>query len=485
MRRLLAITLISLWVGSTTGSAASRPAAAPSSLRQRIAAWDQLASRLGKGSNATRRATAAAALAAIESERAVGLRRYAVDRLARNQMRYLGRADQSRLRALFAEAFPRTPPVPSQGIIRIKQYIGEEFYEEGLDELRATGFALEKQGRLVLAQRGRLRVTVYRGDARVYRQTDDPDTDVIVFSGHADIGGVDELALRTAKAQQGDKLIVGLKCRGQQTLPLIAARYPNAHLIATRHSSYANQDNNLLRAIYDGLERGETYKQIRARARRRASIANYIFPDSADLAGYLDRDRDGRRDRADEHFDPPSEVRRTPGEKLLAAVGYVDSVNSYAHEDHSLPGRPGAIRMAFFSDGVATQSRARGATQIRLVERAGKPAFRVQLDPAFARAPQTVLGALATFEMQERLHRHLGLVTERDRLRAFTFALDYLDRMTESQQEYVRALAALSRVHGLPRLTYDEAFSLSGKTGTKAQLDELEGILASRAIARR
>src|SRR4029077_14026953 len=74
------------------------------------------------------------------------------------------------------------------------------------------------------------------------------------------------------------------------------------------------------------------------RAKRGASIVNYVFPDDASQAASWDLDRDGRLDLAagqmwDKSFDVADLRKKPAGHTLISAVGYLNSAHRYYAED--------------------------------------------------------------------------------------------------------------------------------------------------------
>jgi hypothetical protein len=145
------------------------------------------------------------------------LRKFAVGTLLDQRAR-LTRDERLQLGQLVRQVFPRRPPVPATGRIEIRHFIGDEFFRSGIASYRRAGFEVVVHSKHVTARRGRLHVEIRKGDDDIFRDMGDPKVNVVVFSGHSDVGGVTELSLRTAPEQRGEKLVIGLQCRGVQTL---------------------------------------------------------------------------------------------------------------------------------------------------------------------------------------------------------------------------------------------------------------------------
>jgi len=476
------------------------PARAQRSLRERserARTIHQLLDTVGRGRQGPGRA-AADELLRIAQGTALPLRKYAlVSLLGARSM--LTREQRSELRGSLRQVFPERPPVPAQGPVEIRHYVGGEFFRGEVAAYRRAGFAVTAAGEQTIARRGRLRVTLEKTDREIFRDMNDRGVHVVIFSGHADVGGVAELSLRAAPRQRGEKLVVQLSCRGVQTLPLVDARYAGAHHIVTRRESLADQDRNLLVSLLDGLERGESYRQIRARARRGDAISNYLFPDSLSGIRHLDLDRDGRLDfvrgrQNDRSFDvqPRRAGRNHPGQKLLSAVRYLNSTNRYYAEDtpralFSIP----EVSDRLLAGGVAPSAPAARpghpapVTVMKTRRRGGEKVHEVMLNPELARLPRYKLATGAILEMENRMTRSIlrRPPTPRDQLRGLLFATDYLFRLAPTWEDAESAVKWVCKRYGFPKLGYSELEAIvrsDPNLGTDRQLDRLEQLVARR-----
>jgi hypothetical protein len=484
----------------------SSPASAQPSLRERgdrARDLGRLLDTVRRGSTAERRAAAAGVLRLSGPETALPLRKYALVSLFSSR-HALDRTQRAELKAGLREVFPSKPPIPARGPVEIRHYIGDEFFRGEVAAYRREGFQVTVRGDHATARRGRLHVQIEKTDQQIFRAMNDPRVHVVIFSGHADVGGVSELGLLAGPRQRGDKLVVQLSCRGVQTMPLVGGRYSDAHLIVTRRESLPDEDKNLLLALLDGVERGESYKQIRARARKGAlPISNYLFPDSIDVHRHLDLDRDGRMDFAggrphDRRFDvaPAHAPRHRAGQKLLSAVRFLNSTNRYYAEDtpralFSIP----EVSDKLLAGGVAPSApavkpgRPTPVTVMKTRQRGGEKVHEVMLNPELARLPKYKLAAGAILEMENRMTRSiLGRPpTERDQLRGLLFATDYLFRIAPSYEDAEGAVKWVCKRHGFPRLGYSELEAIvrsdTKNLGTDKQLDRLERLVASHRRA--
>ena len=433
-----------------------------------------------------------------QSEPTRPLKMYAVGSLLKHRIP-IPKAQKKRFNALRRQVFPTRPAIPKKGPVEVRHFVGDEFYRGEVAGYRRQGFSVTSHGDSAVATRGRLRIKIYKGDQHIFRHMGDPKVNVVLFSGHSDVGGVNELALKGSPRQRGDKLLVLLQCVGTQTMPMVGSRYSKAHLLTTKRSSYADADWNIIRSLMDGLERGDNYRQIRGRARQGGNnISNYLFPDHRRSMRYWDLDRDGHREfgkkrLADRRFNVADGRKRAPGQKLMSAVRYLNSTHKYYAED--TPGAVFSTSQVFnrlHSGGVAKKSsgarKPRKVTRIRTKRVNGKKVYDVKLDPRFLRASKAFVGASSIYEMHSHITRKVhGRQTRRDKLRSMLFAGDYLFRLSSSLRQANCAVDRMCRMKNLPKLKYRDLerviISDQHALGTGAQLDALERLAAARKRA--
>ena len=433
-----------------------------------------------------------------QSEPTRPLKMYAMGALLKHRIP-IPKAEKKRFNALRRKIFPTRPPVPRKGPVEVRHFVGDEFYRGEVAGYRRQGFSVTSHGDSAVATRGRVRVKIYKGDQQIFRHMGDPKVNVVLFSGHSDVGGVNELALKGSPKQRGDKLLVLLQCVGTQTMPMVGSRYSRAHLLTTKRSSYADADWNIIRSLMDGLERGDNYRQIRGRARQGGNISNYLFPDHKRSMRYWDLDRDGhmefgRKRLADKRFNVADGRKRAPGQKLMSAVRYLNSTHKYYADD--TPGAvfsSGQVVNKLHSAGIAKKSsgskKPKNVTRIRTRRIKGKDIYQVKLDPRFARSSKAFVAASSIYEMHSHLTRKVhGKQTRRDKLRSMLFAGDYLFRLSGSLRQAECAVNRMCKMKNLPKLQYRDLerviISDQHALGTATQITALERLAASRKSAR-
>jgi hypothetical protein len=400
--------------------------------------------------------------------------------------------------AVLAQVFPKAPPIPAEGPIGVRTYVGPEFFRAEVAQMRRDKFEVRGGPRVAHARKGRMDAVVRKDDRDVYRDMGNQKVHVVVNTLHADVGGVNTQSMRSAPAQQGDKLIVSLQCHGDQTMPELSGKFTTAHIITTRHPSDPDEDRNILRAIYRGVRRGDTYAQIRKWARARNRIENYIFPDQRlDTRQNWDLDKDGRVDfhgdrRVDRAFDVQDGRHRLPGQKLLSAAQYLNVANEYYVEDTKGAFlRRKDIKDLFRSGGVAAEPfSADRMVTFRARQEDGRPVKEVLLNPLHARQPRAFVAAAAIYEMElAALRGRVGRIDDSHRAVALMMATDYLWRLASTWEENDGAIRKLVRFEKLPEVRYDqlEAVLMTDQKviGSRSQIGMVKKLFASRPVASR
>lgn len=439
----------------------------------RAGAAESAAKRRARAGTVSKLAAFARASAASTSRRAIDalleiavaephrpLRAFAGVELLRRE-RALSQAQLTRYIPIKQAMFPPRPPTPTTGQILIRHFVGDEFFRGEVASYRRKGFSISRETTTsAQARKGRLVVTLRKGDTDIFRDMNDGKVDVVLFSGHSDVGGVAEQALRLAPREKGQKLIVMLKCVGMQVVPMVSARFGRAQILTTRNPSYADLDLNMLHALLAGLEVNDTWAGIRKRAKAGGDARNYVLPDDPAIALGWDLDRDGRLDlgpgrTSDAHFDVAIERPRPFAHTLLSALGYLESSHRYYAED-----TPEAVftvaaargRLVAVGVGAGTAGRVSSATKRRV---AGRDVAAVQLNSAYGRHERTYVAAALVLELHEHTMTVLkGRATPRDRLRGLFFALDYVYRFAPYNDEANRVVRVLTKAYGYPTRDY-------------------------------
>src|SRR5205807_2494457 len=103
-------------------------------------------------------------------------------------------------------------------------------------------------------------VTLVKDDTNIFRDMDDPRVQMIIYSGHSQLGGIVESSLvRAPKRMAGTKAIALFNCRGRQTDGDLFAHWPGAHVTSTDSSAYDDDDQKMLTEFYEMIARRGSY----------------------------------------------------------------------------------------------------------------------------------------------------------------------------------------------------------------------------------
>ena len=166
----------------------------------------------------------------------------------------------------------------------------------------------------------------------LFRQMRDPNTHLIVYSGHSSYGRNVTNVVPSGAPQVGGKVFIGLHCGGGKGVHnAIRCRYPHVHVVQSKNSSRDYEDRDTFLNVLDGFARREEWPQISAR-NRSSNSDNYYFPtDTLYRKRAEDLDGDGVTDLWDRvvsynSFAPKAEVRdqmtpRDPGHPITELDG--------------------------------------------------------------------------------------------------------------------------------------------------------------------
>ncbi|MFH1811670.1 MAG: hypothetical protein ABIJ09_23225 [Pseudomonadota bacterium] len=404
----------------------------------------------------------------------------------------LNPAQRSALDALKVRVLRQAPPYEGwfkdgNTQLNVRHYIHEEYWNLWVPEYRRLGFQETPQpGGAILFEREykdpqgqnpptRVSVLVHRTEKDIFRDMDDSKTHIEWYSGHSNLGGNVEYALRNGPAAaSGDKWILNWMCRGFQVHSDVTRRYPDAHYTTTTISPAGGNGQLLIDEVFRGVAARASYADIRrgVEARDRQNPrGTYLFPDDPRTLALLDYDGDGKADAGPAGADPlldaalnnpdrerwdlkprPStlDVDELRGEKVFHAVNFANTLVHY-HNEYS-PHRPGIgkayddhiVSGGWFDDGSDTPVR----VQPRRVD--GQDFFEVQVNARFADQSADAVGALVQYELflHAVAEERGGSPTAEDRLRGLVFAGEYLSYMYCSWNEMDAVLRRLGERAG-------------------------------------
>lgn len=380
---------------------------------------------------------------------------------------------------------PKAPPIPAEGTIEIRHYSMNGFMAADLKQMKNAGFAVKEIPGGAVATRGRMNVLVRETHRDILRDLHDSKVNMIVYNGHSQIGGTVEQALLQESMRQprGRKLIALFQCVGTQTLPMLKGRVPNNDVITSKTQLYVNEIPDLVTALYQGVEKGESYHALRRRLDKAGWGKNrLVFPNQTASLDHTDFDVNGILDINQ----VAGKIQVLPGKQrkvaksLMSGVHFLRTMNPYYVEKTS-----GAVfnyrqaKVPVVAKGLST-SNGVGVTNIRDTTVNGQRRFEVSVNEPFKSAPRHVVGAASVFELQMHLQKTLaGKNDDRAKIRALAFTGEYLGLIPRNRAKAQEALDRVTQMNGLPRLSlYRVQSAISGEDViSEKQVDRLQRLV--------
>ncbi|MHB8873583.1 MAG: hypothetical protein ACYC8T_07845 [Myxococcaceae bacterium] len=416
---------------------------------------------------------------------------------------------------------PETPPYDEwfkgrKSTVNVKHYVMEDFWKVEVSAYKRRGFTVteDKPGRLELTKdltdpsgTGRplkAHVTLVKSNDDVLRDMDDPDTQMIVYSGHSQLGGIADAALaRGPKQMNGTKLVQMYLCRGKQTAGDFHAKYPGAHLTTTASSAYGEDDTDVLNLTYEMIARRGTYGELYKGLVSGDMIqpkSNNVLPNDPRSIAHRDGDRDGLNDvtplGADRLFDPArgairggttdfrprvsdTDPQKLSGEKLDHALGYANTAFFYfAEANRAAPITKGESDK-FLSTGWF-KSGSDEPLQVTAKKKDGQTYYEVAVNSRYSGQSREAIASMMLYELQKHLCLDdKGKFTEADKLRGLMLVGGYVDMMVEYGDDCDKVIKEFGKRYGFEGVSYDTLFKAALKdghdgSGTLAALDYLK-----------
>jgi len=400
-------------------------------------------------------------------------------------------ADKTRLQQLRDAVIPQKPPyekwfADGKREIKVKHYAHADCWNFGanpIDHYTRNGYQLveshadEKPPRWLLSKQNdaapggpiSMQIEVFQTHDGIFSSMEDPDVNMILYTGHSNLGGNVSEELRLGTEEKSDKLVLMAMCRGKQNMFEVANKYPHCQFITTDNPSSFSSVLPVALGLTEGALNQRDYAAIRTSTANiwdTGGKDNYFYPQEARRYALLDLDRDGVIDgrgstvdrlynmdlklpagtkvdcvaRANDYL-----VEDLDGTKVQHAVQFLNTLMTY-HVDH------GNNTSAFKSgdmDCFLSKGWFAGPTDqlIKLdpVTVNGKPMVEVRVNKALADQSWFSLGTLLNFEVCRELlkQRAGGTLSANDEARAALFAGEYLCYMYCSLDE------AEAAVHGI------------------------------------
>lgn len=376
-------------------------------------------------------------------------------------------------------------------VLNVRHYVMDEFWRANVATYKRRGFDVESESatRLVLSKelvdpsdankKVTAKVTLIKEDTNIFRDVNDPHVQMIIYSGHSQLGGIVETSLVTAPKQMaGDKAIVLFNCRGRQTDGDLVARWPGVQLTSTDSSAYDDDDQKMLTAFYDMIAKRAPYSELRKSLRGQdliAGIKNYILPDDPRLLAARDEDQDGFPNLGpkgpDKFFDPREhhphgaatdfkahagvDPATLSGEKVSRAIGYANTSFYYFAESNR--SAPITLSQAdrFVPDGWF-ESKGDEPVKISEVSENGSTYYKVAINSKYSSQSSDALAMITIAELYAHLARKFnGKYSEQDRLRTVMLAGEYVGLYVEYKDDCDALLASFGKRYGLRGLSWD------------------------------
>lgn len=460
---------------------------------------------------------------AMVKEKSVGLRTSMMVNLDASRLSLngpaLAKATQTREALL-----PPRPPYEAwlkDGKLGVKHYVMDEFWRNEVAGYKQRGFTLVKGGhgtetatfeKVMKDPKGgkdiTARVELTKSHENIFADVKNKDVDMIIYSGHAQLGGVVEAALATApKEMTGQKLVQLYSCRGKQTAGEILERFPNAHVTTTASSAYGTDDKEVLNATFRMIENrgsyGDAYKSLKPDEMLQPR-SNYIFPNDARMLASRDTDNDGVKDLtalgADKFFDPakraavgqktdlkPRTVNKDPqdisGDKVDHAVSYANTAFFYFSEENRKS--PLTMKQAdHFVPNGWFKADSDEVVRITPKKKDGETYYEMAINSKYSGQSQEALAAMVLFESQKYLClEKKGKFTEDDQLRGLLLVGSYVDLFCKYAEDCNAILKSVGDKYGYTGLAYDVLYEAGKREGHETANDAAVNYLKRHGVA--
>lgn len=428
-----------------------------------------------RGTNEERAATALChrLLAAAARERHPGLRVHMERRIVELPARVVGQGDRPNVERL-ARTHEHTTPQRDQWLrgtpptLKVVASIQDEFWRAELASYRKSGFTVEQKGAhraIAVKTIGevtppvRIEAELWCRDSEVLDSLAEHDTDVVIYTGHANLGGVAKSSIEHGpRVADGTKLVAFLACRSKQNLAQLERAYPGQHLLVSNEGTYGHDDAILTQTLLEGIVRGKSYAQIEAAAEKQGlwEKRNYHLPhDTADMVAappvYVPT----------AHTAQGHSISMRPSSSAAPAAtldpGPVDDVAAYLNTIHgywseqSGTAADRALHDRIASDGFFDGTAADPVIKVRWQTKDGKRSMHVAVNSAYAHQDHDALGMMVSYAVGLELAAvdPRRLEPER-RMLALAMVASYVYFLVEYSDVADLLLRQFAKRHGFP-----------------------------------
>lgn len=366
-------------------------------------------------------ALAHALIAAAAREPHAGLRAHMQRRLgqlpARIAQGSLGpivqelRAKHAHERPLRQEWLKGTPPT-----LKVLASVQDEFWREELAHYRERGYQVV-EGPVGQAKASKtinnvvMDVQLRRRDGDVLDAMATRDVDIVLYSGHANLGGVSKIALEHAPATAaGDKLVALLACRSKQNVDAVSRHFPGQHLLVSAEGTYGHDDRIVTHALLEGVAHDRSYAQIEMAAKREGLWVskNYYFPnESVALVGqervFVPECKTASASSISMRakVDPPAAATHAAG-PVADAVAWLNTIQGYWAEAFGTRADK-QLHDSLVPGGWFDGGKTGPMVKLDDVKVGGKSVVRVSVNAAYAHQDKDALGMMVSFAAGKEL----------------------------------------------------------------------------------
>jgi hypothetical protein len=335
-------------------------------------------------------------------------------------------------------------------------------------------------------------IRVKKGEIDFLEGMDDPETHVVLYSGHSALGGNGSESIQAAGPMKGKypKLVMAANCRGKDNYAEFTNKYPRAHVIMTEGPTYSDSGQARIAALFETLARGESYRFMRKQSEIQfwdEPADNYFYPDEWRKFRFIDLDGDGKLDSSAFGSDRFFDLGASKGaNKFVRAVAFANSELFYHWEVDHENGKKSYYGKEY-GDSLIADGASAGASD-RLVEvtaspKGGKKLYRVRYAASRARnMDENLYAGLATMQMVLALAKDkAGKVDLKEALRAVLMgsqAIHYLDVYLDSNPVNQKAFfSKVGLTDEIDPKKVDHIFDAFDANANTAQVKALRALL--------
>ncbi|MDP2340901.1 MAG: hypothetical protein Q8O67_08090 [Deltaproteobacteria bacterium] len=431
---------------------------------------ESLLAMKGKGERASSSSLLAALVVAALSEKHPGLRAHMEHRLALLPARVV-RSEQAAaietMRVRFARERPLvddwmrgTPPT-----LKVVASVQDEFWKAELAGYRAEGYEITQSGPGRATARKKvddvvppciIEVDLRERDTDVFDALAERDVDVVVYTGHANLGGVAKAGLENGPGKaRGPKLVALLACRSKQNIDAVDRRYPGQHLLVSSEGTYGHDDRIVMHKLLDGIVHKKSYAQIEMASKRVGlwESKNYSFPN--ETAALVDNARvfipesktAAGRSISMRPLKTPPPAASLPKGPIDDAVAWLNTIQGYWAEQQGTP-KDKAMHDTIASAGWYDAAAGDPLVRVQIVD--GRA--RISVSSALANQDPDALAMMITFAAgKELVGRGDPKRTEHERrMLGLSMVASYVYFLVEFSDAADVLLRQFAKQHGFP-----------------------------------